>query len=392
MAGEKHPKRKPISMDSPSQKTTLMLVGLGAVGGRVVSEMAASPSLKHFDRILLIDPDRYTEANLNHQEFPPDDVGRYKVASVRDTLAGLGTGIDVETYPEHLQALPLGVFRKVETIVSGLDSRRARVDLNERAFRTGVPVWIDAGVSPDDGGLVRITCLRPRRCESEPCFECGFQEADYAVMGEKFLCADNEEGDIPTEAPAELGQLAAERAVAALDETLEAEESSWAPWEHMIGLTREIDVMTRLTRNPNCRFSHLPDPEPDSSQGIDLAQSLGWFFERVAPYRECGLRVEGAGPWVRQVACLDCGDACPPAPALFLANRELEVPVGKCPSCGGSRVLPVGFESRPFLWRDEVRPEGLSRTLKQIGIRPDDEITFLRSRSHPEPIFRLAIR
>jgi len=57
-----------------------------------------------------------------------------------------------------VENVPLGQLRS-DLILAGLDSRRARMEVNRAALRLGLP-WFDAGVLGEDL-LVRITRYRP---------------------------------------------------------------------------------------------------------------------------------------------------------------------------------------------------------------------------------------
>jgi molybdopterin/thiamine biosynthesis adenylyltransferase len=364
------------------QNLTLMMVGLGNIGSHFCASLAKSKLIP--ERVILIDQDRYEESNLSGQAINRSDVGKAKVDAQAAKLLRRYPGLKIDSYRWALQAVPLGVYRQVNVVFSGLDSRIARRDLNERVYRTDVPLWIDGGVSPDED-LARVTVIKPR-LDGGSCLECGWSKADYAALEQRHLCGEKSTDEGPaTAAPATLGQLAASAMLSSLTECLAGTDG---PGAHECLFRQgegETRLRTRLTKNPDCRFHHLRDAQPDYVQRLDLNQPLGTFFERVAPFGgDCGIRVEGAGTWVRQTACRVCN--APARRCLQLASR-FSIRCGKCESA----MLPVGFESRPILWRDDLSTERMSQSLWSSGMRHGDEISFFKNRTNPEPVLRLAL-
>ncbi len=72
-------------------------------------------------------------------------------------------------------------------MLSCLDNREARLFVNSACFRTGTPL-IDGGME-EISGTVR-TYLPP----DGACYECGFADEDYRLLGAKYSC-----GGLPTE-------------------------------------------------------------------------------------------------------------------------------------------------------------------------------------------------
>jgi molybdopterin/thiamine biosynthesis adenylyltransferase len=70
--------------------------------------------------------------------------------------------------------------------VSCLDSRAARLRLAARAWRAGSP-FVDAAVGGGASLLARTTVYVPE--EGAPCFECAFDETDYAALEQVEPCA-----------------------------------------------------------------------------------------------------------------------------------------------------------------------------------------------------------
>lgn len=166
--------------ETASPEATVTLVGCGNIGSQIVPHLGRIPGI---DRVILIDPDHYVPHNLGAQAITPQDVGRAKVVVQAERLRTIAPRLRIDTHVAALEALPLGALGH-NLLVGALDSRRARRALNARAFALGAP-WIDTAV---DGAslLCRLSVYRP--AENAACLECGWDDADYALIERVDAC------------------------------------------------------------------------------------------------------------------------------------------------------------------------------------------------------------
>ncbi|MEQ1843012.1 MAG: ThiF family adenylyltransferase, partial [Verrucomicrobiales bacterium] len=165
----------------------LVVIGLGNIGSHLVSALAALPFLR---RVLLVDFDHYQRSNLGSQMCVASDEGSLKTAVQAPRLSALNPRLKVETMAVRLEKLPLGIFHQADWVVSGLDSRLARIRLNERIFNVGKTAWIDAGVD-GESGLARASVFPAGTGETTPqvCFECSLSNGDYRMSEVPYLCS-----------------------------------------------------------------------------------------------------------------------------------------------------------------------------------------------------------
>src|SRR5213594_4159488 len=147
------------------------IVGAGGnIGSHLVPHIGRTTGVS---LITLVDRDRYEADNLPAQDIDTRDVGRSKAEAQARRLRRINPGLAVVALNADVEAVPLGALR-ADVILACLDSRRARLVVNQAAWRLGVP-WIDAGV---DGGdrLVRIQTFVP--ASDAACLECAWEQAD----------------------------------------------------------------------------------------------------------------------------------------------------------------------------------------------------------------------
>jgi adenylyltransferase/sulfurtransferase len=152
----------------------------GNIGSHLTPHLARLPGIS---RVILVDPDVYEARNLSGQDIRPEDVGRPKVQVQAERLRAIRPELEVVSFQRPLEDVPLGFFEGA-IAVSCLDSRIARVHLNERVWRVGAPL-IDTAV---DGSslLYRVTVYQPG--EAAPCYECAFEDEDYNLLDTVYPC------------------------------------------------------------------------------------------------------------------------------------------------------------------------------------------------------------
>lgn len=184
-----------LALDSPARLesgASVVLAGCGNIGSHLVPHLARIPGV---GRVVLVDPDVYERKNLAGQDIRAADVGRKKVEVQAERLHQIRPDLAVVAVADGLETLPLASFR--DAIVFGaLDSRLARLRLNQAAWRAGSP-WIDTAVD-GPGLLCRVSVFRPGRDSS--CLECGWDAADYRLLHQVLPCdeiaaTEDREGD-----------------------------------------------------------------------------------------------------------------------------------------------------------------------------------------------------
>jgi len=356
-------------------KATLVLIGAGNIGTHAAPLLARIPGV---GALTVVDQDVFTAANARGQAIEPGDVGKPKALVIAERLRRQAPGLVVCGFHAPLEHLPLGTFR-ADLIVTGLDSRRARQQVNEIAFRVGgVPV-IDGGVRAD-GLLARVSVYDPRD-PNAACLECGWSRADYARLEQILPCqvGTGSGATPPTNAPAALGGL-----VAAL-QALEAEK--WlgrradrlpAGSEVMIDAAAHTYQRTTNRRRPSCRFDHAcwrVTPVAASPATLTVADALvlGARGSDGTPRDGDTLAVAGQA-FLAALVCAACGTARP-AGKLVVALQPSDLCCAVC----GHQNAPRGFDLEARLALATLSSRALRRPLATFGIRSGDVVTVTRA-------------
>jgi adenylyltransferase/sulfurtransferase len=322
----------------------------GVTGSHLLPLLARQAGL---GRLTLVDPDVYSAANLAVQNIEPGDVGQSKVQAQAAKLRRINPRLDVVALAERIEDVPRGSLR-CDLIVSCLDSKIARLEVNQLAFRLGSP-WIDCGVLGAQS-LVRVNAYVPALEAS--CIECPWGRDDYALLEQEYLCAAGGAAR-PTMASSALGALAASLVALEIAKVLAGDLASSAVGRQVIQDAHHHNLMvTKFRRNPNCQFDHRTwKVEPwrvrlESTTVGDTLHALG------------SLRVEGHR-FVSALVCPGCG------------RREnslrLNRPLARCPACGRRMATP-GFDAHDRLDAG-LGAEYRALTLAQVGLRADDLVS-----------------
>lgn len=156
--------------------------GCGNIGSHLVPHLARNPRV---ERVVLVDPDVYEPKNLAGQDIRARDVKRSKVEVQAERLHEIRPELEVVAVADRLENLPLAYFRNA-IIFGALDSRWARQQLNQAAWRAGSP-WIDMAVD-GPGWLCRVSVYQPGL--DSPCLECGWDAADYESLYQSLPCKE----------------------------------------------------------------------------------------------------------------------------------------------------------------------------------------------------------
>ena len=341
---------------SPAGLQSVTVIGAGNIGSFLIELLARLPAI---GRVTIVDHDSYEEKNVACQSITAADVGRPKAVVQAERLREINPRLRVTALVARVEDLPMGMLR-ADVLLGCLDSRRARRIVNSIAWRLGMP-YIDAGVQ-GDGMLARIQTYRPD--ETGPCLECLWDEQTYRAEGETYACDGSTVAPAASNAPASLGALAAALQAVELEKILAGDWAhAAAGHEVMIDARSHHQFVTRLPRNPGCRFDHrifqirkLP--------GTQGSLTLAGLFALGMP----DLRVEGQ-QFSSQWACATCQSG---REVFGLRNRIAEsVCCGEC----GRGMRAVGFRSFNRLSIPDVPESLLTAPLSTLGFCAGDIIT-----------------
>lgn len=176
------------------KNANIMVVGAGAIGNELIKNLA----LLGVGHIYIIDMDSIEHTNLTRSVlFRADDVGKYKadVAAAR----AMEINPDVKASPFNcniINDVGLGVFRRMDVILGGLDNREARLSINHSCYKVGKP-WIDGAIEVLNG-IARVFIPGQGAC-----YECTMTNTDWQLINKRKSCAlltheQMNEGKIPT--------------------------------------------------------------------------------------------------------------------------------------------------------------------------------------------------
>lgn len=372
---------------------TIRLLGAGAIGTNMIRHLGRMP---HVGKVVIVDKDVYEESNLlSGQAIYPGDVGKRKAQVMARKLRRLNPDLAVEAIHASFQDLPMGFFGGAsgdagsaggtgrDVIIACLDSMGARIDVNQIAFRMGVP-YIDTGVlnSEDDGWFARVDVYVPGG--DAPCYECSFDPSAYERV-EKVLACGEETPD-PTNAPSFLGAMTAALGAAECRKLMEGDTESMIAGRRVLhDLRTHTQRIVTMRRNEGCRFDHRkldwqaePSIRPDMSldevfqlsagggrgeaEGRGVGGSARWIV--VEGSRRCS--------FVRAIQCTSCGAR---KDTLVLERKLRKKGRVPCTACGEGAMVPIGFVMEPRLNRGSVSPRQSRFSLARLGVRAGDILT-----------------
>jgi ubiquitin-activating enzyme E1 C len=149
----------------------VVIVGIGALG----CEIAKNLTLVGVGKLTLIDMDTIETSNLSRQMlFSDKDRGRLKAEVAFEKLRALNPNVEIETFTSKFQEVPIDVFKSADVLAGGLDSFKARFDLNRLAYELCKP-YVDGAATGFKGN---VQVIIPEDCsittEPTPCLKCFF--------------------------------------------------------------------------------------------------------------------------------------------------------------------------------------------------------------------------
>ncbi len=150
---------------------TVLIVGMGGLGCPAAMYLAAA-GVGH---LLIADDDRVEVTNLQRQlAHSQGDLGKSKVESASETLAGLNPDVQVTTIEERLSGESLDAWvKQVDLVLDACDNFSTRFAINRSCIKHGVPLVSAAAIRME--GQVAVF---DSRMDSSPCYQCLYQEDD----------------------------------------------------------------------------------------------------------------------------------------------------------------------------------------------------------------------
>jgi molybdopterin/thiamine biosynthesis adenylyltransferase len=172
----------------------VMVVGAGALGNEILKNL----SLLGVGNIFLVDFDTISNSNLSRAVlFRERDEGKEKVRVAARRLKDLNPDIKIQSFNgDVIYDLGLGVFRRMDVVICGLDNREARLAVNRNCWKVNVP-FIDGAIEGLNG-IARVF-MPPHSA----CYECTMNESDYELLAQRKSCSllkreDMLQGKVPT--------------------------------------------------------------------------------------------------------------------------------------------------------------------------------------------------
>lgn len=306
----------------------MLVAGAGALGNEALKNLA----LLGVGRLLVVDFDRIERSNLSRTVlFSDADIGQPKARVAARAAARLNPDVSARGLDGDLFFdVGLGLYRRADLVVGGLDNLGARVEVAVSCALAGVP-YLDGGMWAL-GGEVRW--FLPG---AGPCFACTLDSADWERVAERHSCtglrleADEAAQHVPTtiSTAAIIGGLLAQEAARYLcGLPIHAGEAAVydgpALTMHRAALSRDPacpyhQAYADVAGLPQARAATLTGAallaRARADLGADAVLELGRDFLLAFACRACGRR-EPVGAPVRRVP----------------ASRET------CPHCGAARV------------------------------------------------------
>ena len=176
------------------KKAIIMVVGAGAIGNELIKDL----TLLGIGRILIFDMDSIESTNLTRSVlYRAKDVGRYKAEVAAERAMEMNPDVKAKAFVSNIiDDVGLGVFRRMDVVLGGLDNREARLSINQSYYKVNKP-WIDGAIEVLNG-FARVFVPGQGAC-----YECTMTETDWRLINKRKSCAlltheQMAEGKIPT--------------------------------------------------------------------------------------------------------------------------------------------------------------------------------------------------
>lgn len=329
----------------------IMVVGAGAIGNELIKNL----TLLGIGKILIYDMDLIENTNLTRSVlYRAKDVGRYKAEVAAERAREINPDVHAKAFAQNIiDDVGLGVFRRMDVVLGGLDNREARLAINQSCYKVNRP-WIDGAIEALNG-FARVFVPKQGAC-----YECTMTETDWMLVNKRKSCAlltheQMNEGKIPT-TPTSSSVIAGIQ-VQEMLKLLHADRGlpTLAGKGYVFnGLTHDSYVV-EYQKKPDC-MSHDIYEEIIEKQWAAKTTSIKTALEEIK--RELGQRaVIDLDRDIAIKAACPCG-----------AEKELFTPVHRlkgdmliCPACGRQMT----FESTHTFHGSEPY---IDKTFDEIGV------------------------
>lgn len=329
----------------------IMVVGAGAIGNELIKNLA----LLGVGKILIFDMDSIENTNLTRSVlYRRSDVGRYKAEVAAERAMEMNPDVKAKAFVSNIiDDVGLGVFRRMNVVLGGLDNREARLAINQSCYKVGRP-WIDGAIEVLNG-FARVFVPGHGAC-----YECTMTETDWKLINKRKSCAlltheQMAEGKIPT-TPTSSSIIAGIQVQEMLkllhhDRGLPVLAGRGYVFN---GLTHDSYVV-EYQEKPDCMSHETYEPiseKPWSVRTMTLRELLGEIRGEVGENAVIDLDRD-----IATTAYCSCGKK----KELFMPVHKLRGSMLVCPECGAA----MQFNSVHTIRGDE---DFLDKTLYDIGI------------------------
>lgn len=335
------------------KNATVMVVGAGAIGNELIKNLA----LLGIGKVLIYDMDRIENTNLTRSVlYRRSDVGRYKAEVAAERAMEMNPDVSAKAFIANIiDDVGLGVFRRMDVVLGGLDNREARLAINQACYKVNKP-WIDGAIEALSG-FARVFVPGHGAC-----YECTMTETDWMLINKRKSCAlltheQMEQGKIPT-TPTSSSVIAGIQ----VQEMLKLLHSD----RGLPTLTGKGYVFNGLTHDsyvveyqekPDCMSHETYEPiieKPWSVKTMTLGELLGNIRAELGEKAVVDFDRD-----IATTASCACGEHM----ELFKPVHKLRGDMLVCPKCGAM----MQFDTMHTVRGDEPY---LDKTLAELGIPP----------------------
>lgn len=291
------------------RERTAVVLGLGAVGGVVFSELANIG----VGTVIGIDPDTYGDDSWLTQPCRPGDAGRWKAWVMGEAAHAVNPQARVLAAVGCAQDVPLSIFRRADVLIVAGDNLELLVWAGVLAGHLGLPL-IQGAVHGETA-----TCFVRSFDRSQPdgpCPGCLVGSAEWLRMKAKEGCDLKTLSLLGTESTRTLptvcrttAELVATEALMWLAGTtkgaLRNQEMALSLYGHRVWCTK-------LSQRQNCRCPHdrwfLVDLD-EPAEALCLSDLLARVERRDADDASADPQIRSEIPWITAAQCPKCGQA-----------------------------------------------------------------------------------
>lgn len=333
------------------KNATVMVVGAGAIGNELIKNL----TLLGIGKILVFDMDEIENTNLTRSVlYRAKDVGRYKAEVAAERAREINPDIKAKAFINNIiDDVGLGVYRRMDVVLGGLDNREARLSINQACYKVNKP-WIDGAIEALNG-FARVFVPGQGAC-----YECTMTETDWMLINKRKSCAlltheQMAEGKIPT-TPTSSSVIAGIQVQELLkllhsDRNLPTLAGKGFVFN---GLTHDSYVV-EYQEKPDCMSHDIYETIVEKPWSVRTL-TLG----RLLEYIRNDLGANAVVDFDRDIATFgkcSCGEE----KELFTPVHKLKGHMLSCPKCGNQ----MSFDSMHTIRGDEIY---LGKTLFEIGI------------------------